>query len=217
MRAPLPLIASLAAALLLLSGCEQRSPPADAALPGAVPAAPAQAPAVDADPAQAVLRASQRFAALRSFHAEMRLHGAQAGQVVHTTMDFVAPDRYRLEGPGGVQTIIGNTFFLQSEGRIEQVPVPDGLLQQWRSPLPSEAGLQGLTVEAGGTADIDGTATRLYRVEGPTGSGETLQYWIGADGLPRQVQRDGFNKDQPYRITLRYSRLDDSTLQVPLP
>jgi hypothetical protein len=207
-------LCSLILATALLAGCQQPSPP-PASVPSADAAHPAAAPA--ADPASAVLEASRRFASLRSFHAEMTLHGAQAGQVVRSGMDFVAPDRYRLETPAGVQTIIGDTFFLQAEGRMQQVPLPAGTLEQWRSPLPSEARLQDLRVEDRGPADINGTATRVYRIDGPAGSGETLQYWIGGDGLPRQIQRDGFNKQQPYRITLRYSRLNDPSLQVPPP
>lgn len=207
-------LCSLILATALLAGCQQPSPP-PASVPSADAAHPAAAPA--ADPASAVLEASRRFASLRSFHAEMTLHGAQAGQVVRSGMDFVAPDRYRLETPAGVQTIIGDTFFLHAEGRMQQVPLPAGTLEQWRSPLPSEARLQDLRVEDRGPADIDGTATRVYRIDGPAGSGETLQYWIGGDGLPRQIQRDGFNKQQPYRITLRYSRLNDPSLQVPPP
>ncbi|MDY1032523.1 hypothetical protein [Stenotrophomonas sp. CFBP8980] len=205
---------SLVLAAALLVGCEHPTPP-PASVPLADAAHPAATPA--ADPASAVLEASRRFASLRSFHAEMTLHGAQAGQVNRSGMDFVAPDRYRLDTPAGVQTIIGDTFFLQAEGRMQQVPLPAGTLEQWRSPLPSEASLQDLRVDDRGPADIDGTATRVYRIDGPAGSGETLQYWIGGDGLPRQIQRDGFNKQQPYRITLRYSRLNDPTLQVPPP
>lgn len=215
MRPFIPLSVALLGALFL-AGCEQTAPPP---APASVPSAPEAAlPVVDGNtPAQAVLAANQRFAALRSFHADMTLHGAQPNQVVRSGMDFVAPDRYRLEGPAGVQTIIGDTFFLQAEGRIEQVPVPAGVLEQWRSPLPADATLAGLEVEDRGSAEIDGSATRHYLVHGPEGSGETLQYWIGGDGLPRQIQRDGFNNATPYRITLRYSRLNDPELKVGMP
>lgn len=194
----------------LLPACSQPPPdPAPAVLPASAD--------IGADPLQAVLAASRRFAALRSFHAEMTLHGARAGQATRTAMDYVAPDRYRLQGPAGVQTVIGGTFFLQAEDRVQQVPVPAGVLDHWRSPLPDASSLRGLAVEDRGRADIAGTPTRLYRLDGPQGSGETLQYWIGSDGLPRQIQRDGFNGDQPYRVTLRYSRMDDPTLVVPDP
>ncbi len=208
MRA-LPLLPAALAGLL--AACSQPSPAP------APTAAPAAAPTAASDPLQAVLSASQRFAALRSFHADMSLHGAQPGQVVRTSMDYVAPDRYLLQGPGGTQTIIGDTFFLEGEGRMQQVPVPPGTLEQWRNPLPATSALQGLPLQDLGVEDISGTATRRYRLDGPAGSGETLQYWIADDGLPRQIQRDGFTGNQPYRITLRYSRLDDPTLTVPDP
>ncbi len=212
LRCRLFLLLGLATAPLL-AGCGADAPsPAEPATSLPVPSAE-----VPADPKRAVLDASQRFAALHSFHAEMTLHGARPGQVVRSAMDYVAPDRYRLDTPAGVQTIIGDTFFLQAEGRLQQIPAPAGMLEQWRSPLPPEAALETLQVHDGGPADIDGTATRLYRVDGPEGSGETLQYWISAEGLPVQVQRDGFNKDQPYRILLRYSRMNDPRLQVPMP
>lgn len=208
LRSPaLPVLAAL-----LLAACGQQAP-----APATDASTPLPTASIPADPAQAVLQASQRFAALRSFHAQMTLHGAQKGQVVSTSMDFVAPDRYRLRGAAGVQTIIGNTVFLASEGGTQQLPLPAGLLDQWRTPLPPAAELQGLAVEDRGPADVGGTATRLYRVDGPQGSGETLQYWIGDDGLPRQVQRDGFNGDQPYRVTLRYSQLNDPDLQIAVP
>jgi len=209
---PMPSLLALAS-VLLLAGCDRETAaPATQSVPAALPTA-----AAPADPAQALLAATRRFANLRSFHAEMILHGARAGQVTRARLDFVAPDRYRIEGAGGVQTVIGDTFFLQGEDRIQQVPVPPGLLAQWRSPLPPDADLHGMAVEDRGAVVLDDVPTRHYLVNGRAGSGETLQYWIGADGLPRQIQRDGFNGDQPFRLTLRYTRLDDPTLQVPLP
>jgi len=201
----LPRLALLAfASALLLPACS-RPPAAEGTV------------AAPADPARAVLDASRRFAALRAFHAEMTLHGAQPGQQVRMQMDFVAPDRYRLQTPAGTQTIIGDTAFLHRDGQTAQVPLPAQLLQQWRSPLPAEADLGAGTVEDRGPVPLEGVATRAYRVQGPQGSGETLQYWLDARGLPVQIQRDGFSNNQPFRITLRYSRMDDSTLQVPDP
>lgn len=203
---PLPRLALLVlAAALLLPACQRTPAPADSAL------------AATADPAQAVLQANRRFATVRAFHAEMTLHGAQPGQVVRMKMDFVAPDRYRLDTPSDVQTIIGGTLFAHRDGRSEQLPLPPALLQQWRSPLPTDADLHGWTVEDRGPAALAGAATRVYRLYGPQGSGETLQYWVDAQGLPRQIQRDGFSSGQPFRIVLRYSRLDDPALKIAAP
>jgi len=218
MRPSIPLLASC---VLVLAACGREAPPppraSAAEAPASAPAVATVPQALPSDPGQAILAASQRFTSLRSFHADMTLHGAQAGQVTQASLDFVAPDRYRIQGVAGTQVVIGDTFFLQAGDRIEQLPVQSGLLDQWRNPLPAEATLAEHQVEDRGVASLDGETVRHFLVHGPERSGETLQYWLGADGWPRQVQRDGYNKGEPYRLTLRYSRLNDPTLQVSVP
>jgi len=190
-------------ACLLLAACDRAPAPTDAATP--VPAA---------DPAQAVLSASQRFAALRSFHAELEVLGAQ--QPVRTAMDFVAPDRFRVQTPAGPQVIIGDTMFLQADDAIRQVPTPPGVLEQWRSPLPADIPAQALQAEDLGEQTLDGVSTRHYRLRGAT-AGERLEYWVDAQGLPRQIVRSGHNNGKPFQLRLRYSRFNDPALQVALP
>nr|WP_295382016.1 hypothetical protein [uncultured Stenotrophomonas sp.] len=140
-------------ACLLLAACDRA--PAPAGTEAAVPAA---------DPAQAVLAASQRFATLRSFHAELEVLGAP--EPVRSAMDFVAPDRFRLQTAAGPQTIIGDTMFLQADGGVRQVPTPPGLLEQWRNPLPADALPADLRAEDLGSQSLDGVETRHYRLRG---------------------------------------------------
>lgn len=190
-------------ACLLLTACNGAPPPASSA--GVVPAA---------DPAQAVLAASQRFAALRSFHAELELLGAP--QPVRSSMDFVAPDRFRVQTPAGAQTIIGDTLFLQADGAIRQVPAPAGLLEQWRNPLPANALPADLQAEDLGDQLLDGVQTRHYRLRGAQ-PGERLEYWLDAQGLPRQLVRSGSSNGRSFQLRLRYSRFNDPALRVDLP
>lgn len=190
-------------ACLLLAACNGAPPPASAA--AVVPAA---------DPAQAVLAASQRFAALRSFHAELELLGAP--QPVRSSMDFVAPDRFRVQTPAGAQTIIGDTLFLQADGAIRQVPAPAGLLEQWRNPLPADALPADLQAEDLGDQLLDGVQTRHYRLRGAQ-PGERLEYWLDAQGLPRQLVRSGSSNGRSFQLRLRYSRFNDPALRVDLP
>ncbi|OBU67962.1 hypothetical protein A9K58_08320 [Stenotrophomonas maltophilia] len=190
-------------ACLLLAACDHTAGPAGT--PGPVPAA---------DPAQAVLDASQRFAALRSFHAELEVLGAP--QPVRSAMDFVAPDRFRVQTPAGPQTIIGDTMFLQAEGSIRQVPAPPGLLEQWRNPLPADALPAGLQAEDLGSQTLDGAETRHYRLRGAR-PGERLEYWVDAQGLPRQIVRSGSSNGRSFQLRLRYSRFNDPALRVDLP
>lgn len=189
-------------ACLLLGGCERAPAPTPAA--ASVPAA---------DPTRAVLGASERFAALRSFHAELDVLGAP--QAVHSAMDFVAPDRFRVQTPAGPQTIIGDTMFLQAEGAMRQVPTPPGLLEQWRNPLPADVPATALQAEDLGPQTLDGVETRHYRLR--VAGGEGLEYWVDAQGLPRQIVRSGSNNGRPYQLRLRYSRFNDPDLRVDLP
>ncbi|AWT16334.1 MULTISPECIES: hypothetical protein [Stenotrophomonas] len=190
-------------ACLLLAACDRTPAPAST-----------EAPVPAADPAQAVLGASQRFAALRSFHAELEVLGAP--QPVRSAMDFVAPDRFRVQTPAGPQTIIGDTMFLQADGAVRQVPTPPGLLEQWRNPLPADALPADLQAEDLGSQSLDGVETRHYRLRGAQ-PGERLEYWVDAQGLPRQIVRSGSSNGRSFQLRLRYSRFNDPALRVDLP
>lgn len=200
------LLPAVAVLSLLLSACGQ-SPTAPASADA--PSAPAAA-----DPAQAVLAASQRFGQLRSFHATLHMQGPRT---LEATMDFVAPDRYRLQTDEGVQTIIGDTFFLQRAGEVRQVPVPPGLLAQWRSLLPADAVAADLAVEDLGDDRVGGQAARRYRVRHARAAPDGLLYWIGAQGLPLRIERQGQTQAQAFKATVDYSRFNDDTLRIELP
>lgn len=201
------LLPAVAVLSLLLSACERAPAPAPSA--AATPPVP-----VASDPAQAVLDASQRFGQLRSFHAALHMQGPRT---LDATMQFVAPDRYRLQTVEGVQTIIGDTFFLQRAGEVRQVPVPPGLLAQWRSPLPADATAADLQVEALGEARVDGNPVRRYRVRHASAAPDGMLYWIDAAGLPVRIERQGKTQGQAFKVTVDYTRFDDPTLRIEAP
>lgn len=202
----LPAVALLS---LLLSACGRAPAPAPAPATPTAPAVPAAS-----DAAQAVLAASQRFGQLRSFHATLHMRGPRT---LEAAMDFVAPDRYRLQTGEGMQTIIGDTFFLQRAGEVRQVPVPPGLLAQWRSPLPADAVAAELQVEDLGEERIGGVSTRRYRVRHASAAPDGLLYWVGAQGLPVRIERQGQTQGQAFTVTVDYSRFNDDTLRIELP
>lgn len=205
----LPTLALVAAALLC-TRCDRDAGPGSAAAPAA--AVPAASAAVD--PVTAVLTASQRFGQLRSFHAQLQMQGPRTLQA---QLDHVAPDRYRVTTDEGVQTIIGGTFFLQRAGEVRQVPVPEGLLAQWRSPLPADLQPAQLQVRDLGAERAGGQPAHKYEVRHATAAPEGLLYWINAQGLPVQIERQGQTQGQPYRITVTYSRFNDASLRIDVP
>lgn len=192
------------------------APPATAtAAPAAAEVAPAPATlAPDSAPIAEVKASMDRFLAAGSFHASMHMQGAQT---MTTEMDFVAPDRYRMQMPGGTQVIIGDTLYLQAEGKVREVPLPAGTVGQWRDPLQLQQNKADLSVEALGSEIIDGRAARKYLVRNTLPATNEFTYWVGEDGLPLQLLHRGQAQGKPYSMTLRYSRFDDPSIAIDAP
>ena len=116
-----------------VAGCGHRCGGGDA--PAAAPPALAVAepPAPKTSPKDEILASIDKFTALRSYHASMHLRGGAQGETANE-VDFVAPDRFRMETPMGTQVIIGDTMYMRAQGRTMQVPLPAGTLAQWRDP-----------------------------------------------------------------------------------
>ena len=155
-----------------------------------------------------------KFLAARSFHATLHMQGAQT---MTNAMDFVASDRYRMQMPVGTQVIIGDTMYMQAQGRQMQVPLPAGSISQWRDPLKLQENKEGLSVEAQGSETIDGQTARKYLVRNTLPESTEFTYWIGDNGLPLQLQHTGESQGKPYSMILRYSRLDDPAIRIDVP
>lgn len=193
----------------LLAGCA-RSPDAAPAVPTAPKDSVATAPA----PARVVLDAMARFRQARAFQARMHLEGARPQD---SQLEYVAPDRYRLQLPLGTQVVIGDTLYLQAGERSERLPLPAGLLAQWRDPLQLQAGEQ-LQVEDLGADPLEGQPAHLYRVIHPDPARPPMRLWIDADGRPRRIEqrgRDAAGAD--YRLQIDYTRFDDPALRIEAP
>jgi hypothetical protein len=197
MRRVLPFLACL-----LLAACQAAPDPS-------TPTADAAAPT------QQVITSMEAFQQARSFHAVMSLEGAHQ---TTNALDFVAPDRYRVQMPIGTQVIIGEVLYLQSQGRTQKMQLPEGTVAQWRDPMQLKAGHAGLQVQAQGTSQIDGITTRQFLVRnGPAEQPVQFFYWIGPDGLPVQLRHQGVSQGQSYTMTVRYSRFNDPAIVIETP
>ena len=129
-------------------------------------------------------------------------------------MDFVAPDRYRMEMAGrGSQVIVGDTMYMQVDGRRMQVPLPAGTLTQWRDPARLGEAEANMTVDDQGSDSVDGQAAKKYVLHVATPKPAEIDMWIGARGLPLQIVSHNAMGD----ATIRYSRFDDPTLSIEAP
>ena len=157
---------ALACLVLVLAACKQSAPaePGVDANPIAssdMAAEKAAAPNLLSSPEDEVKASMDKFLKAKSFHAVMTMEGARG---MTNEMDFVAPDRYRMKMPMGTQVIIGDTMYMQADGRSMKVPLPKGTLSQWRDPLKIEENKAGLSVEALGSDSVEGQAAKKYLV-----------------------------------------------------
>ena len=222
---------ALACLALALVACKP-STPADstaaadtAATPPATATAGAEAALAPlAAPMEAVKGSMDTFLGARSFHATMVMEGAKG---MTTEMDFVAPDRYRLQMPVGTQVIIGDTMYMQVDGKTMKVPLPAGTISQWRDPLKIQENKDSLSVESQGSDTIDGKPATKYLVRNTLPAGSTpasgnpgvteFTYWVGDDGLPLQLQHSGESQGKPYTMTIRYTRFNDPGIVIDAP
>jgi hypothetical protein len=200
---------ALGCLVLALAACKP-SPPAEPTASATVPAALNPL----ASPEDEVKASMDKFLKAKSFHAVMVMEGARG---MTNEMDFVAPDRYRMKMPVGTQVIVGDTLYMQADGRSMKVPLPKGTLSQWRDPLKIEENKAGLSVEALGSDSVEGQAAKKYLVKNTLPEASEFTFWIGSDGLPLQLLHQGQAQGKPYSMTLRYSRFDDPTITIDPP
>ncbi|MFT3897256.1 MAG: hypothetical protein QM719_06115 [Thermomonas sp.] len=206
----------LAAALLpILAACKPAAAPQ--AGPTPAPAAPtaavAAAPGPVSDARADVVAAMRAFWNLRSYHTAMHIEGGPRGPI-DNAVDFVAPDRYRMETAGrGAQVIIGDTMYMDVNGHGMKVPLPEGTLTQWRDPGKLADAETEMTVEAQGSDAVDGQAAKKYLVRVAKPKPGEMTMWIGDNGLPLQI----VSHNPMGQATIRYSRFNDPALSIEAP
>jgi hypothetical protein len=216
----------LAAALLpVLAACKPAATPDTAAnaTPGAssaaapAPATPnpvaAVAQAVLPDAKGRVVGAMRRFAGVHSYHATMTFDGGPRGPMTNQ-LDFVAPDRFRMEIAGmGAQYVIGDTMYMTTPRGSMQVPMPKGTVTRWRDPASLAQAEANMTVDNQGSDSVDGQSARKYVVRVAQPKETTTTLWIGDAGLPLQILAHNAMGD----ATIKYSRFDDPTISIEPP
>lgn len=214
-----PVFPLLCAALVFgLSSCKQSADATAPAQDAGANAADKVAAVADAvNPREEVIAAMRKLMDARSYRAQMRHSGGPRGAMTNT-VDFVAPDRFRMEMAGiGTQYVIGDTMTMTMQGRTVQVPMPEGTITQWRDPGNFRGAEASMTAEALGSDAVDGIQARKYLVHHTAPKPADITLWIGADGLPLQMQISGDASGQAVTTTVRYSRINDPGIAIEAP
>lgn len=169
-----------------------------------------------AGPKEDMKAMSVKFLALRSYHVSMESNDARAPK---TEVDFVAPDRYRMQmGELGTQIIVGDIMYLNINGRSMRVPMPQGTLTQWRETDRVFREIDKAGIEALGSEVVNGKPAKKYRVtQNSAGAPSSTLMWVGGDGYPVRIQSTGKAAGKTYTTTMTYSRFNDSSIRIDVP
>jgi len=143
-----------------------------------------------ADASSDVLAAGKNFAALTSWHADETFNNSSI------SVDFAAPDRFRLQTPGGTQYVIGSDIYVTIGGHTMKLPVPQvgSMIAQLRSPGQAATFTKTHAVKDLGASSVGGVPTHAY------GFDDTTQ------GITTHNVIDIGPKQLPYRMTVNSDR-----------
>jgi hypothetical protein len=155
-----------------------------------------------------------KFLAQSSF--EVHDQSTRDDVTLESTVEFQAPDRYRVTLPGKPPVIVvGDAVYMPSNGSYMKVPAsPGGLVGQYRNP-DTVAKVDGATVQDLGPDPVDGVAARHYRYF-VAGSGTDV--WVGdANGLPIQLTYELVRGGKTVYTRARYGRYGDPGIRIEAP
>jgi hypothetical protein len=147
--------------------------------------------------------------AVHSYRATMT--DLATGKAV-STVEFQAPDRYRVNVPGRPATVIAdNTMYLSVNGRAMKVPLPAGTLDQYRSDAAIRKLEANTVYSATGMATVDGEPARRYHWVATGKHASTGDAWVAVrSGRVIQVESAG-------KVRVRYSDFDSPDIRIELP
>ena len=176
------------------------------------------APLAGAAPKDELHEAFVKFLAARSFHAEVA--NVKTGEAL-SSMDFVAPDRYRVQpSKGPAQVIVGDTIYMDLNGKLTPMPVPGmaKMVAQYRNPEFAREIENGMSVQALPADSVDGESARVYAYTVTQPMKADAKAWVSTkSGLPIQVESTGSFMGHASTTRVRYSRFGDASIHVDAP
>lgn len=175
---------------------------------------------VAAAPKDELHQAYSRFLAAKSFRASVT--DVKKGQQL-STLEFVAPDRYRIQtGQGQMeQILIGQDAYTLIDGRRMKLPMPiqiDRIVSQYRNPAALDQLSQDIEVAGLGSETVDGIVTQVYSYTLTEPARSEVKVWVDSStGLPLQLESSGRFMRLKSVTRVRYYDYDDAMIRVYAP
>ncbi|WP_395679167.1 hypothetical protein [Dokdonella sp.] len=170
-----------------------------------------------AGPKEDLHAAFAKFLAAKSFRATAT--DVKKGEQV-SKMEFVAPDRYRIDSAGHPSLIIGDTMYMDIGGKMQAVPVPGvgRMVAQYRNPEFLGEMEAGMDVKALGDETVDGEPAKVYAYTLTKPMKSDAKTWVSVNtGLPIQIESTGTFMGHTATTRVHYSGFDDPSIHIDAP
>lgn len=158
-----------------------------------------------------------RHQALKSYRAAMT--DLRSGKAM-SVFEYQAPDRFRITAPGRpASVIIGNTMTMNAGGRTMSMPLPKGMLDQYRNGQALADLEKGATVESLGPGTVGAQPARKYRFKTSVNKQQSSSdVWVGvASGVILQMETSGKHGGTPFAMRVAYSDLNSPAIRISAP
>jgi outer membrane lipoprotein-sorting protein len=171
-----------------------------------------------ASPKDELHAAFGKFLMVHSFRAVAT--DVKNGETV-SSIEFVAPDRYRMKATDGTASIIvGDTMYIDMGGKLTPLPVPGvgKKVAQYRNEDFLREIEGGMDVQALPDESVDGEAARVYAYTLSKPIKSNAKCWVSQkSGMPMQIESTATFMGHTSTTRLRYSNFDDPSITIDAP
>ncbi|MEO7431493.1 MAG: hypothetical protein ABIR62_05600 [Dokdonella sp.] len=174
--------------------------------------------AANAAPKDELHEAFSKFLKAQSFRATVT--DVKKGKEM-TSMEFVAPDRYRMKASTGqTNLIIGDDMFMEINGKLTKLPVPG--VGQMTTQFRSERFLHDvegdIVVKALPDDSVDGEPAKVYAYSVTKPVKSDSKAWVSKkSGLVIQIESTGSFMGRASTTRVHYSDFDDAAIKIAAP
>lgn len=173
--------------------------------------------AADKAAKDAVIAAMDKFKALRRYRITMMRGDGQSSPTT-TTVDYVAPDRYRMTTTGApTQVVIGDTLYTTDASGTRKSAAPADAVGQWRDPNGFLAAGRDFTAEQGPRRFVFAMPASEYKLHVTRPVASNMSVWIGPKGLPIKLESQGLVGGKLFTTAIRYSHFDSDEIKIDAP
>ena len=169
-----------------------------------------------ADPRAELQAAFQKNLAARTYRATMT--DLASGKQV-SAVEFQAPDRFRISVAGGPTSVIaGGSMYMNVNGRTMKVPLPAGMMDNYRSDSAWKQMNKDTLIRAVGPGAVGAEPARKYHWISSGKNASAGDAWVSLkSGRVIQVETAPQLGSKSGGVRVRYSDFDSPTIRIAPP